>query len=87
MSHLLEFYGEECPHCVAMRPLVEKIEKELNVKVERFECWNNEENQKKCDDIDKDYCGGVPFFFNTKTEKFLCGEASYEELKTWASDN
>jgi len=83
---LLEFYGKECPHCVKMEPLVAQLEKELGVTVERNEVWHNPENVKKMKEYDKGYCGGVPFFFNTKTEKHICGEASYEELKKWASD-
>jgi len=33
---------------------------------------------------DKGHCGGVPFFINTETGKWICGEASYEELKNIA---
>jgi thiol-disulfide isomerase/thioredoxin len=85
MSHLLEFYGEECPHCVRMHELVEKLEKEEGVKFDRFEVWHNLENEKKLLELDCDNeCGGVPFFYNTKTSKFICGEASYETLKKWA---
>ena len=84
MSHLFEFYGEECPHCVDMRKLVVKLEKEEGIKVESLEVWHNEENEKKLLELDKDLCGGVPFFFNTKSKKFICGEATYEELKEWA---
>jgi len=86
MSHLLEFYGTECPHCEGMKVLVAKLEKEEGVKVESFETWHNEENAKKMEEYDKDLCGGVPFFYNTKNKKFICGEASYEELKDWAKD-
>lgn len=85
MSHLLEFYGTECPHCVDMKPLLQKLEKELGVKIDSFETWHNEENEKKRQEYDKDFCGGVPFLYNTKTDKWICGEASYEELKEWAS--
>lgn len=84
MSHLLEFYGTECPHCVRMHKLVERLEKEEGVKVEAFEVWHNKENEQKLLEIDKDLCGGVPFFYNTVNKKFICGEASYEELKDWA---
>ncbi len=84
MSNLLEFYGEECPHCITMRPLVERLEKEEGVTVERFECWHNEENLKKMEECDKGFCGGVPFFINTKTGKWICGGGTYEELKAWA---
>lgn len=86
MSHLLEFYGTECPHCESMKVLVAKLEKEEGVKVDSFETWHNEENAKKMEEYDKDLCGGVPFFYNTKNKKFICGEASYDELKEWAKD-
>ena len=84
MSHLLEFFGTECPHCVRMHELVEKLEKEEGVKVDAYEIWHNKENEKKLLEIDKDMCGGVPFFYNEQTKKFICGEADYEILKAWA---
>ena len=37
-------------------------------------------------EYDKGYCGGVPFFFNKKTGKWLCGEVDYERLKKWATE-
>lgn len=81
---LIDFYGEECPHCIAMMPLVERLEKETGLKVERYEVWHNEENGRKMEQYDKGLCGGVPFFFNTDTNDFICGESSFEELKKWA---
>ena len=29
LDHIIEFYGETCPHCIALRPVVEDLEKEL----------------------------------------------------------
>ena len=81
---LLEFYGTECPHCREMAPLVERLEQETGVRVEKFETWHNEENEKKRQTYDQDFCGGVPFFFNTETKQWICGSTSYEELKKWA---
>jgi glutaredoxin-related protein len=86
MSHLLEFYGAECPHCIDMRELVNRLEKEENVQIEKLEVWHNKENEKKLLELDKDMCGGVPFFYNTKNKKFICGSAEYEVLKAWAKD-
>lgn len=83
---LMEFYGKECHHCINMALLVEKLEKEEGVKVERYETWHNEENAKKMQEYDKGLCGGVPFFIDTDTGKHICGEASYEELKKWAKE-
>ena len=84
MSHLLEFYGTECPHCVRMHELIVRLEKEEGVKVESLEVWHNKENEKRLLDFDKEFCGGVPFFYNTKTKAWICGEDSYENLKIWA---
>ena len=84
MNHLLEFYGTECPHCITMHERVEQLEKEEGIKVEAIECWHNEENAKRLEALDKDMCGGVPFFYNTQTKKFICGDASYDILKAWA---
>ncbi len=81
---LLNFYGKECPHCHEMEPLVDQLQKETGVTVDRLEVWHNDENMKTMEKYDKNLCGGVPFFFNTETNKFICGEASYDELKTWA---
>lgn len=81
---LMEFYGETCPHCVEMKPMVAQLEKELGVTVEKYEVWDNEENAAKMEKIDCGECGGVPFFVNTVTNKKICGSADYEALKAWA---
>ena len=85
MNHLLEFYGTECPHCITMHELVERLEKEEGIKVESMEVWHNKENEKKMEEIECfNDCGGVPFFYNTQTKKFICGADSYDTLKKWA---
>ena len=81
---LLEFYGTECPHCIKMKPLVERLKSEEGVEIVAYEVWHNEENAKKMQEYDKDLCGGVPFFFNTDTGKYICGGTDYEALKQWA---
>ena len=81
---LLEFYGDKCGHCENMKPMVEKFENETGLKIEKLEVWNDDENAKKLEQYDKGLCGGVPFFFNTDTNDFICGETSYEKLKEWA---
>ncbi len=81
---LLEFYGETCPHCLSMKPLVAAMEKKLKVEVEKLEVWNNEENAKKMADYDRGLCGGVPFFYNTESKQFICGSSDEETLHNWA---
>ena len=88
-DRLIEFYGTECGHCKEMDPIREKVEKELGIKITRLEVWHNSENSKFMRQYDKDehgneFCGGVPFFYNEKTEKKICGNTSFEKLKAWA---
>ena len=81
---LLEFYGTECAHCKEMESLLERLEIETNLKIKRLEVWHNEANLQLYREYDKGYCGGIPFFFNKKTGKWLCGVKDYETLKKWA---
>lgn len=67
-----------------MYPLVEQLEKESSLTVEKYEIWHNEENSRLMDEYDTNLCGGVPFFYNTETKEWICGETSYEKLKSWA---
>ena len=85
MADLIEFYGTECSHCNAMKPLIERLEDETGLKVERVEVWHNEENAAKLEKIDNGECGGVPFFVNMKTGQKVCGAMSYDKLKSWAT--
>ncbi len=82
---LLFFYGTECPHCIRMEKLVDKLAKEGHV-IKKIEIWHNEENNKLLEELDceDEPCGGVPFFLNQETKKTVCGEVPYKELKEWA---
>jgi thiol-disulfide isomerase/thioredoxin len=84
---LLEFYGRECPHCIAIRPFLELLEKEELVQIKRYEVWHDQENAKIMEKYAKDRCEGVPFLFNTETKDFVCGEADYKRIKEWALSN
>lgn len=88
-KRLIEFYGTECAHCKDMDPIREKLEKKLGVKITRLEVWHDSENARLLKKYDKDedgneFCGGVPFFFNERTGKKICGNTSFEKLKVWA---
>lgn len=85
MEHLLFFYGKDCEHCKLMEGLVQKL-KEDGIKVKHMEVWENKDNEAYMIELDKEPCGGVPFFVNTKSGKTICGEVPYEELKEWAED-
>ena len=81
---LLEFYGETCPHCLSMKPLVEKTEKDLGVEIKKFEVWNNEDNAAEMAKYDKGLCGGVPFYYNTDSKQFICGATDEASFVSWA---
>jgi thiol-disulfide isomerase/thioredoxin len=91
MTKFIMFHGMECPHCKRMMPLVDRLEKETGVQVERLEVWHNEKNA----DLMRSYkaaiaphCGGqlrTPTFFEPGTGAVLCGEVEYDKLKAWAS--
>ncbi len=83
-SSLLEFFGKECPHCAAMEPLVARLEDEEGIALARFEVWHSEQNATYMRELDQGRCGGVPFFYNKKNGKWLCGVVPYEKLKDWA---
>jgi thiol-disulfide isomerase/thioredoxin len=90
-DRLIMFSGTECGHCKEMYPLIDKAEKELKVKITRLEVWHNSENASFMQGLDKDdqgkeFCGGVPFFYNEKSKKMLCGSVKYDTLKAWAQD-
>lgn len=89
-ERLLMFSGTECEHCKDMYPLLDQLEKEAGLKVEMIEVWHNAKNAAWLESLDKDedgnvLCGGIPFFYNEKTGKKICGNMSYEKLKKWAS--
>jgi thiol-disulfide isomerase/thioredoxin len=83
-SKLMEFYGTECSHCRSMEPLIEILRDKEGVEILRLEVWHNQENANLLRQYDQGRCGGVPFFYNTKTEKWLCGSVNYEKLREWA---
>ena len=81
---LINFYGKECPHCVRMHVLIDKLQKEEGVIIEDREVWHDEKNARELATYDCDLCGGVPFLYNTETKAFICGETTYEKLKAWS---
>lgn len=80
---LLEFYGKECPHCLSMMPIVEKL-KEGGIEIQQFEVWHDEKNAAEMEKYDRGLCGGVPFFFNTASKRFICGGTDEESLRALA---
>jgi hypothetical protein len=53
------------------------------VEIRKYEVWHSEQNATLMREYDQGRCGGVPFFYNPQTGKWLCGVVSYEKLKEW----
>jgi len=88
-GRLIMFTGTECDHCHENEPVVEQVEKELGIKIERLEVWHDAKNAAFLEKIDTNpdgsaFCGGIPFYYNEKTGKRLCGPQKYEKLLAWA---
>jgi len=89
-THLIEFYGRECPHCISMEPVIEELEKKLGITFKKLEVWHDEANEKemmKYADKFMEACGGVgtPAFINVKTGAATCGAMPLEDLEKWVS--
>jgi len=86
LSHIIEFYGETCPHCLSMKPMIRDLETELGGEITKLEVWNHEDNKATMKKYEKEIsaaCGGfaaVPSFVNTQTNQALCGEHEKEDL-------
>jgi thiol-disulfide isomerase/thioredoxin len=92
MRNIIFFHGEDCPHCARMRPIVDKLEKQLKCKITRLEVWYNEKNAEKmrgyADIIMENGEGtlGVPAFVDVENKECLVGEQSEKELKKWLKE-
>ena len=88
-KNVVMFYGETCPYCQAIIPVVERLEREDGIAVERLEVWHNPENEKRMEALRYLYdevCEGnmvVPSFHDPRTNRLLCNPGSYERLKEW----
>ena len=80
---LYEFYGKDCAHCITMAPRVAVLQQE-GFDIKQLEVWDDKENAMLFETLNCDRCPGVPFFLNTDTDAFLCGEASEDDLRAWA---
>ncbi|MFW3145336.1 MAG: hypothetical protein ACMUIE_00810 [Thermoplasmatota archaeon] len=83
-SHLLDFYGAECPPCIQLEMYINRLREEEGVVITRYEVWHNSQNQNLMMKYSRGRCNGVPFMYNKKNDSFLCGEVTYERLKEWA---
>jgi len=82
--YLLMFRGRGDDYCAQMEPLIQQLEGELGLRVRTFEVWYDTKNVELLQKFDRGRCGGVPFFYNKQSRRFICGATTYANLKTWA---
>ncbi|GMI48984.1 hypothetical protein TrCOL_g6205 [Triparma columacea] len=84
-TDLLMFTGDNCDHCDQMEPYLKRLEKELGVRVHRFNVWKDQVNFKLFEKLDEGQkCGGLPYFYNTRTKQCVCGATTFGNLRAWA---
>lgn len=80
---LYMFHGAGCEHCENMHPKVEKL-KDEGYDITVLEVWHDEDNEQKMKEFDDVGCGGVPFFYDTENDDYICGEVGMDTLRHWA---
>ena len=49
-----------------------------------LQVWYESKNLELLQRLDRGRCGGVPFFYNKRSRRFICGATTYDNLKAWA---
>jgi hypothetical protein len=81
---LLYFRGETDKYSEMMEPLNRELAREgFNMK--RFEVWYNTRNTELMQHLDLGRCGGVPYYYNKNTKRFICGATDINNLRNWAA--
>eukprot|EP00918_Siedleckia_nematoides_P058166 GHVU01126882.1.p1 GENE.GHVU01126882.1~~GHVU01126882.1.p1 ORF type:complete len:134 (+),score=12.43 GHVU01126882.1:667-1068(+) len=71
-----------------MEPLIGRVERVTGRRVLRLECWKNPVNYKLLHRVDVNgRCGGLPYYYNTRTRTSICGATNFDNLLAWATDS
>ena len=82
--YLIQFKGKGDDYCAQMEPLKEQLKEELGVNIRCFEVWYDSKNLELMQRLDRGRCGGVPFFYNKRSRRYICGATTYNNLRAWA---
>ena len=82
--YLIQFKGKGDDYCAQMEPLKEQLKEELGVNIRCFEVWYDSKNLELMQRLDRGRCGGVPFFYNKRSRRYICGATTYANLRAWA---
>ena len=85
-ANLTFFFGDGCPFTKRAEPAIDCLEMHLGKRLNRLETWNSEENHNAYVAVGgMQNCGGVPFFYNNSTGKYICGVTTCDKLVDWAA--
>jgi hypothetical protein len=82
--YLIQFKGKGDDYCAQMEPLKEQLRVEYGVEIRCFEVWYDSKNLELMQRLDRGRCGGVPFFYNKRSRRYICGATTYDNLRRWA---
>jgi hypothetical protein len=82
--NLFFFYRSTCPFTKKVEPQLQCFESSTKLSVKRLETTSPKNYDLYEASGGIEYCGGVPFFYNSKTGSTVCGAQSCEVLKLWA---
>ena len=88
--YLIEFHAAGADQCDEMRPAMSAVEQALNTRILKWDVWSDPAAYKLMQFLDKgpdgrSKCGGLPFFYNRKTGKIVCGATTEKNLMNWAN--
>lgn len=84
-DELIEFYGKECPTCMDLSKILDRLEQAEGIEVKRIEVWHSASNLAIMMKYAEGKCSAVPFLYNRKTGNYFCGVVpSDEKLINWA---
>jgi len=84
-TDLLMFTGDDCAHCDEMEPYLQFFERKLHKNIARLNVWRSNKFYRLFKDTDSG-CGGLPYFYNRKSKKSICGATTPENLILFMTD-
>lgn len=79
--YILEFISDDNEQCDAMKPVVDRLEKDFNIKVRRLNISRRPDLLPLFEAVGGNEGGNLPFYYNRRTAQAICGATPYSNLK------
>jgi hypothetical protein len=68
-----------------MEPLIERLHRETPLRVKKMVVGSRRSQEHELYIlVDADVaCGGLPFFYNRKSQQAICGATTYKNFRAW----